>query len=234
MGPADDPLTSFRARERDTIVRGVERFLDDLERLGAVGNEILKPRVERLLGGKARAELLARVQQSYDELPALGQDYREFVSQELNAWADENPSAVAILRSLDGASAVGRPAITVALVLSGVAWTGADHALVHAAGGAIAELVKDTLITTTVTGGGEAVVAVAGESAKQAAARLFARLQSGYARLRARWLAGLLEQELLGELLAELRLGAEITRSPEFVAVEEAVRNLTRLSRTEE
>lgn len=233
MGPADDPLAAFRAREKDTIVRGVERFLDDLERLGAVGNEILKPRVERLMGGKARAELLGRVQRSYDELPALGQDYHEFVAQELNTWADENPSAVAILRSLDGASAVGRPAITVALVLSGVAWTGADHALVHAASGAIAELVKDTLITTTVTGGGEAVVAVAGESAKQAAARLFARLQSGYARLRARWLAGLLEQELLGELLAELRLGAEITLSPEFVAVDGAVRNLARLSRAE-
>lgn len=228
MGPTEDPLTAFRTRERDTIIRAVERFLDDLERLGAVGNEILKPRVEKLLGGRARGALLDLVQRSYDELPALGQDYREFVARELDTWADDNPAAVSILRSLDGASAVGRPAITVALVLSGVAWTGADHALVHAAGGAIAELVKDTLITTTVTGGGEAVVAVAGESAKQAAARLFARLQSGYARLRADWLAALLEQELLGDLLTELRQGAEITQSPEFRAAEAATGNLAR------
>jgi hypothetical protein len=227
MGPSEDPLTAFRTRERETIIRAVERFLDDLERLGAVGNEILKPRVEKLLGGRARASLLERVQRSYDELPALGQDYREFVAQELNTWADENPSAVTILRSLDGASAVGRPAITVALVLSGVAWTGADHALVQAASGALAELVKDTLITTTVTGGGEAVVAVAGESAKQAAARLFARLQSGYAQLRAGWLAELLELELLGELLAELRLGAEITQSDEFRAMSSATKSLS-------
>ncbi len=227
-GPTEDPLAAFRARERDTIVRALARFLDDLERLGTVGNEILKPRVERLLGGRARVSLLDRIRQAYDELPALGQDYREFVAQELDTWANDNPAAVSILRSLDGATAVGRPAITVALVLSGVAWTGADHALVQAAGGAIAELVKDTLITTTVTGGGEAVVAVAGESAKQAAARLFARLQSGYARLRAGWLASLLERELLGELLAELRLGAEMTQSPEFRAVEDATRKLSR------
>ncbi len=233
MGPGEDPLAAFRARERDAIVRAVERFLDDLERLGAVGNEILKPRVERLLGGRARASLLTRVHDSYDELPALGQDYREFVAAELNHWAEQNPAALTILRSLDGATAVGRPAITVALVLSGVAWTGADHALVQAAGGAIAELVKDTLITTTVTGGGEAIVAVAGENAKQAAARLFARLQSGYARLRARWLASLLEQELLGDLLSELRLGAEITRTAEFWAVQDAVTALVGLNRSQ-
>ncbi len=42
----------------------VRRFLDDLERLGAVGNEILKPRIERLLGGHARAALLAHVQEA--------------------------------------------------------------------------------------------------------------------------------------------------------------------------
>ncbi len=233
MGPGDDPLAAFRTRERDAIVRAVERFLDDLERLGAVGNEILKPRIDRLLGGHARATLLTRVQEAYDALPAMGQDYREFVASELDQWAEQNPSAVTVMRSLDGASAVGRPAITVALVLSGVAWTGADHALVQAAGGAIAELVKDTLITTTVTGGGEAIVAVAGENAKQAAARLFARLQSGYARLRASWLASLLERELLGDLLSELRLGAGMTQTPEYREVQDAIQELGGLSQTD-
>jgi len=57
---------------------------------------------------------------------------------------------------------------------------------------------------------------VTGEGVAQASARLFRRLQTGYAQRRARWLAEWLERELLGDLLAELRGGAELSSHPAY------------------
>ena len=71
-----------------------------------------------------------------------------------------------------------------------------------------------------VTGGGEVLVGGAGEGVRQAAGRLFYRLQSRYAQQRAGWLAGWLERELLGDLLIDLRRGAEVPEGVEFREVE--------------
>ncbi len=233
-GPREEPLVAFRAREREAIVRAVGELLDDLDRLASIGNDVLQPRLQALLSGKARAEMLARVQAAHDELPALGEDFQKFVWSELDQWAEGNPRAVKFLRSVDNAAAIGRPAITVGLLLTGMVWTGVDQAVVQAAGGALTELAKDAVITTTVTGGGEAVVSMAGESVKQAAARLFARLQSGYARLRAGWLAGWLEREVLGELLTDVKRGAQVASSAEYQEAEEALSALTMAQRPAE
>jgi hypothetical protein len=70
------------------------------------------------------------------------------------------------------------------------------------------------------------MVSVTGEGVKQAAARLFRRLQTRYAELRAAWLAGWLERELLGELLAELRRGALVPQSIAIRDVEAALAEL--------
>ena len=55
-----------------------------------------------------------------------------------------------------------------------------------------------------------------GEGARQAAARLFRRLQTRFAQKRAQWLADFVEEQLLGDLLAELRQGAAMPESTEF------------------
>ena len=73
----------------------------------------------------------------------------------------------------------------------------------------------DAAIATGIT---EAVVSTTGEGARQAAARLFRRLQTRFAQKRAQWLADFVEKQLLGDLLAELRRGgrgAGIDRVPE-------------------
>ena len=51
--PPAAPLDAFRRREHDAIVLAVEKLLDELERLSRVGNETLRPRLARLLGGRA-------------------------------------------------------------------------------------------------------------------------------------------------------------------------------------
>ena len=59
-GPQEDPLAAFQRQEQAAVVTAVEKMLDELQRLAQVGNEILQPRLRRILAGQARAELLAR------------------------------------------------------------------------------------------------------------------------------------------------------------------------------
>lgn len=220
-----EPLEPFRRREREAIVLAVQKMLDELDRLATVGNDTLRPRLLKLLGGHARESLLQHVREAHEELPAVDDDYRAFLRAELDAWRESSPRVVRFLRSLDHVAALARPAITISLAVSGFVLAGdlVGQAAVHAVGHTAGELATEAAIAGGITGGGEAVVSTAGEGVRQAAGRLFGRLQSRYAQQRADWLAQWLERELLGELLAELRSGAEVSQSAAFGRVEAAL-----------
>lgn len=223
--PDSDPLEAFRQEERGAIVRAVESILDELERLSKIGNDTLRPRLLELLGGEARQQLLDRVRTAHEQLPAVDEDYREFLCAEMDSWRDQNPRVVRFLRSLDHVAALARPALTLTLAVSGFVVAGdlVGQAAVQAASHTATELAAEAAIAGGIAGGGEAVVSTAGEGVRQAAGRLFVRLQAQYAQRRAQWLARWLESELLGGLLADLREGAEVPDSKEFAAVELAV-----------
>jgi hypothetical protein len=133
-----------------------------------------------------------------------------------------------VLRSLDQVLALARPAITVSLAVSGWFLAGGivHDAAVQVVGHTAGQLATEAVITGGITGGGEVLVNTAGEGVKQAAARLFGRLQTHYTQQRAGWLAHWLEDELLGDLLKELRRGAELPQSELFTQVERALRGL--------
>ncbi|MEX2121369.1 MAG: GTPase domain-containing protein [Pirellulales bacterium] len=227
-GPAPEPLAAFHTSERDAIVEAVQKLLDELDRLSQVGNDTLRPRLAGLLGGASRQQLLERVIAAHAELPALDDDYRDFLRAELDRWGEANPRAVSLLRSLDHVAALARPAITVSLAVSGwiVAGDVVGQAAAHVAGQTVSTLATEAAIAGGITGGGEAVVTATGEGVKQAAARLFRRLQTGYAERRAGWLAGWLERELLGGLLDDLRAGAEAPESQAVADIESALASL--------
>lgn len=227
-GPRPEPLAAFQSRERQAIVLAVEKVLDELDRLAQVGNDTLRPRLMRLLGGDARARLLKQVQLAHEGLPAVDDDYRAFLQAELDAWREANPRVVRFLQSLDHAAAIARPAITISLAVSGWVLAGdlVGHAAVEAASQTAGHLATEAAIAGGITGGGEAIVTTTSEGVRQAAARLFGRLQSRYAQLRACWLADWLEKELLGDLLSELREGAEVPQSEPFREVEAAAERI--------
>ncbi|HEV3340139.1 MAG TPA: GTPase [Pirellulales bacterium] len=221
-GTSEAPQETFRARESRAIIEALEKLLAELDRLAQVGNEVLRPRLAAMLGGAARQTLLARAAAAHAALPALDDDYRAFLQGELDRWSEGNPSAVNVLRSLDHAAALARPAITVTLAVSGWILAGdvVGQAAAHVAGQTAGHLATEAMIAGGTTVGGEAVVSVTGEGVTQAAARLFRRLQLHYTELRARWLASWLEREMLGSLLLPLREGAELVQSAPFREIE--------------
>lgn len=227
-GPAIDPLVSFHKQERAAILSAVGKLLDELGRLAQVGNDTLRPRLQKLLSGHARADLLARVEAAHDDLPAVDEHYREYLNTELNNWREGNPRAVKLLQSLDHLAAVARPAISIGLFFTGLHIAGdlAGQAAVQAASQTAGHLATEAAITGGIAGGGEAIVSTTSEGVSQAAGRMFLKLQSRYAQQRARWLADWLEQELLGGLLGELRQGAEVPESKAFRDVQKAIDDL--------
>ena len=227
-GPNADPLVTFQQQERAAIVAAVGKLLDELDRLAQVGNDTLRPRLLKLLGGHARSELLARVQSAHEQLPAVDEHYREFLCGELDAWRQDNPRVVRFLQSFDHLAALARPAITIGLFFTGLHFAGdlAGQAAVQAAGHTASQIATEAAITGGITGGGEVLVSTTSEGVSQAAGRLFLRLQSRYAQQRAQWLAAWLETELLGGLLAELRQGAEVPQSAAFKEVETVLEGL--------
>ncbi len=233
--PQTDPMIDFQQREQAAILSAVEKMLDELDRLAEVGNDTLRPRLRQLLGGHARAALLTRVEAAHRQLPPVDEDYRAFLQSELDDWRRSNPRAVRFLQSLDHAAALARPAITVALFVTGLHVAGdlAAQAATQAAATSAGHLATEAAIAGGITGGGEALVNSTGEGVRQAAARLFGRLQARYAQQRAGWLAGWLEQELLGDLLAELRRGAEVPNSDAFGQVAALAASLRAHSKTD-
>lgn len=225
-GPREDPLAAFQRQEQAAVVMAVEKLLDELARLALLGNEILQPRLQRILGGQARAELLVRVEEAHRRLPPVDEDYRATLRVEFDALKAGYPRVTRWLQMFDSALAVARPAITVTLFVSGGVLAGdlVGQAAMHAAGHVAGQVAADAAIATGIT---EAVVTTTGEGARQAAARLFRRLQTRFAQKRAQWLADFLEKQLLGDLLAELRLGAAVPESTEFQKVEAAMQELT-------
>jgi hypothetical protein len=226
--PADLPLIAFQKQERAAIVQAVGKLLDELDRLARVGNDTLRPRLLKLLGGHARQQLLDQVQQAHQALPAVDDDYRAFLWDELDAWKGSNPRAVSFLRSMDHVLAIARPAITISLAVSGWMLAGGlvGHVAVQAAQQTAGHLATEAVITGGITGGGEALMSTTSEGIRQAAGRLFGRLQSRYAQQRAAWLAAWLERELLGDLLADLRHAAEVPQSAAYREVQSILSRL--------
>ena len=224
-GPAEDPLAAFQRQEQAAVILAVEKLLDELTRLSQVGNEILQPRLQRILGGQVRSELLLCIEAAHRSLPPVDEDYRASLRSELDGWKADYPRVARWLQTFDQALAVARPAITVTLFISGGVLAGdlVGQAAMHAAGHVAGHVAADAAIATGIT---EAVVTTTGEGARQAAARLFRRLQTRFAQKRAQWLADFIEKQLLGGLLEELRQGAAVPESIEFRKVEAAMAEL--------
>jgi len=224
----EELLEAFRRREREAILLAVQKMLEELDRLAQVGNETLRPRLEALLKGTAREQLLQRVQSAHGQLPAVDEDYRWYLWAELDAWKRERPGVVRVLQSLDQVAALARPAVTVLLLVSGWHLAGnlVGHAAAQAAGQTVTQLAGEAAIAGGVAGSGEALLSGAGEGIGLAAARLFGRLQARYAQQRAAWLAGWLEKELLAGLLSDLRSGAQVPECDAFRQVETALEEI--------
>lgn len=207
---ASDQSDDYQRREWEAISKAVDDLFVQLEHTAATGNALIRPLLERLLAGKSRDELLNRLKAAHYALPAVDEDFRRFLRDELETLYRAHPKAIWWMRAADNLLALARPAITVTLF-----WTG-----IHVAGEIAAQLATEAAITGGVTVAGEAAVVGAGEGVRAAAARTFRHMEQRYADNRCKWLTDLLHKELLGETLDHLQRGASVPELPAVVEIE--------------
>jgi hypothetical protein len=230
----DDPWSAFRELERAHVTRVVERVLEQLARLASLGNDVLRPRLEAILAGDSRAQLLDGLDAAFRERDPAG-DLVALVDEQLTLWRAEQPALFGFLKHADRATAFARPALTVTLVVAGAGPVGgamlgalpdllAQSLAVHVAG--------ETLATAGTVVAGESTLSVASRGMRQLEL-WFGRLQATFLERRSSLLAAQLDHRLLGGMLGELRRNAGLVESPLFLDLARRVERLSRAASPE-
>ena len=227
-GAAPDPREAYKTAERNVMLQTVESLYSELTRLSQLGNDLLRPRLEALLAGASRAELLAALTSAQTALD-LDEELNSVVAAQMQAFREENPNAFGMFRKLDSMAAIARPVTSV--VLFGVFAGPVGHALMPMMANAAAQSLA-VHITVDIAGGTGAVVV--GETALSGTAgglRLletrFRQLQAAITARRVAWFGEFLRQHILGDLHTELAAAAGMT---EGGAYREVLASIDRLA----
>ncbi|SFI44643.1 GTPase domain-containing protein [Planctomicrobium piriforme] len=227
--PTESPIEFYRQQEWQAALDVLERCLDRLERIRDLGNPLLKEQIARLLTGVSRADVIAQLKAAHESVD-FNAEVQRLVDTQLHTFRQERPDFYRLLRRIDTAAAAVRPAISVALFVTGAgpfgdaivpvvaesALQGAFHLAGEAVGGTVVTAVGDKVITEG-----------ASSSAGYLEAR-FRQLHTTFAQQRAEWMSHQLNRLLLRDLPGELVRAAEVRNSPEYQSVRKLVQELQR------
>ena len=219
------PLDEYRRAEWDAIVRVLQQVYDQLRVITTLGNELLTSRLDPLLAGTTCESVLERLRKDHDEYD-FAKLIQSLVETEMTKLRSDRQHLFEVLRNADRAAAVARPVLTLLLAIGG--GVGAEHILVHAASQSLTHVAVDVTAAAGTTVAGNAVVETATGVLGQVKAWLL-QLHQKFKAEREVWLANELRKHLLGDLLAELQLGASIPDSAEFKEVEGLIRQFSEL-----
>ncbi len=214
------PLEQYRQREWQTVLDTVESVYERLRWFAELGNPLLQPRIEKLLGGKSRVDLLELLKTRHD-LTDLECEIRELVAIEMEGFRQDRPQTFQFMKWIDHGAAAVRPVTSVCLFVTGFG----------PAGHAVHQVAASTALQFAVDIAGGTVSAVAGESAISGAAATsagffearFRRLHARFAAKRASWLARMLKEHLFGDLPDELQTAIAVPQSETFRLVRETM-----------
>lgn len=221
QGEPIDPVIQYREREWAAILETVEEVYEKLEWLAELGNDLLKPRLTRLLTGVSRADLIRTIRLSHDSTD-IAAELRSLVQTEMASFSEQSPEFFKLFRRLDSVAAAARPAVSVILAVTGVGLVG-DVVFTSAATSTLGHLTADVVGGTVAASVGESVIS---EGVSQGTSLLQMRLRmmhQRFASLRAAWLAKLLKDHLLGTLPEDLQSASRIALCPEFLEAANAV-----------
>ena len=223
QGERIPPLEQYRQREWQTILDTVEKVYERLRWFSELGNPLLQPRIDRLLSGKSRVEMLDLLKTRHD-LTDLEFEVRGLVAAEMDAFRKESPQSFQLMKWVDHGAAAVRPVTSVVLFVTGFGPAG--HAVQSVAANAAVQFAVDIASGT--------VTAVAGEKALSETAATgaglfeawFRRLHARFAAKRAAWLGRMLKDHLFGALPDELQAAIDIPQSEAFRTVQATIEQL--------
>lgn len=221
------PLEQYREREWETILEVIERTFERLTWLRDLGNPRLTPRLEALLDGAARAQLIERLRQAHSQVDFEGV-VQHLVARDLQRFRQESPQSYKLFRRIDTAAAAVRPAVSVVLFMTGAGPVGealvpivADTALQGAV-----QLAGDAVGGTVVTAVGDKVLSDTAATGSGYLEAKFRQLHTSFTRDRAAWMAQQLQTHLFGDLPAQLTAYSTITEHAAYRHLQTIVNQL--------
>ncbi len=227
QGEQTPPMQLYRRQEWDTILETVDKIYQKLTWFSELGNELLQPRLEGLLGGTPRTEMIERLHTEHATVD-LKLELQQLIAAEMRSFRDESPEYYRFFKSLDSLGAAVRPATSIVLFITGLGPVGdaaahlvantAIQSMVHVAGdvagGTVAAAVGETAISSTAATGAGFLEAK------------FRNLHAAFTKQRAAWLVEMLKDHLLGTMPQELQAAAALPVSTAFTETQSALRSL--------
>ena len=227
QGEPEPPIEIYRRKEWAAVLRTVEEIFDKLSFMSESGSELLRPRLEKLMAGKSRVDLLENLREKHDAVD-LDATLEQTVQTEMKAFKEGSPELFNFYRQLNNVSAAVRPVTSVVLFTLG--WGPAGEAVApfvaDAAAQAVVPIVANMAGGTTAALAGEVAVTEAAGSSMGWLQAYFRKLQTTFTSLRVNWLIDLLRSELLGSLPEDLQVAAGVPRSAAFAAIQTELKAL--------
>lgn len=229
-GPTVNPAEGYVAQERQLMLQTIEELYAELTRLSQLGNELLRPRLEKLLSGTSRSDVLEQLSREQGSLNVT-RELHEVVSQQMTRFREESPGSFGLLKKLDTAAAVARPVTSVALFAAAAGPAG--HALAPFVSEAVAQSLLVHIVGDVAGGAGAMVVGETAITGTASGLRVlearFRQLQTAFTSRRVVWFADFLRRHVLGDLHAELEAALQVPQSPAARDVEQVCRQLEAL-----
>jgi hypothetical protein len=231
QGEPIEPLVQYREREWSAILTTIEELFDKLQWMAESGNDMIRPRIESVLQGASRTELIELLRKRHLQVN-FEAELRDVVNTEMERFSIDSPEMFAFYRQLHNVTAAVRPMTSVVLFSLGFGPAGETVApfVADAAANAVVHVVADVAGGATAAVAGEAAVGAAGQGAGMLQA-WFHQLNGRFTERRVNWLTGLIRSEMLGTLPEDLQRAASIAESPQWASVAESLVNIEQLMR---
>lgn len=221
QGPPPPPWETYQQAEWNAIVRIVGKIYGKLEWLADLGQPALKEKLNLLLSGSARAELLRRLEAAHAQFQGA-EVLQETIADELKTFHTDNPRLYQWILRLDEAAAAARPVLTLVLGATGVGLP-VGEAATHLASQSLIQgamhVAGDVVAGTATATMGETAISASASTGAGYLQTKFHQLQSAFVRRRANWLHEQLHVLLLGSILESVQTAAGVTKSAEFLTV---------------
>jgi hypothetical protein len=225
--PKEPPIIEYKKNEWAAVLDAIDEVYSRLTWFKELGNPLLQPRLEQLMGATTRQELLDELKAQHEAWD-VEEHLRKLINEELENFREESPQFYKSLRQLDSVAAAVRPATSIVLFVAGfgpmgdmVGHVATETALATAmtaagdvASGSVTAAVGETWISNTTSAG------FAWLEAK------FRRIHAQFVKQRAAWLAEVMQTKLLGTLPEDLGAAAMIPESDSYVRIQELLKEL--------
>jgi hypothetical protein len=233
QGEPVPPMQEYRGREWSAILVVIEELFDKLQWMAESGNRLIQPRIEAILKGSSRSDLIARLKISHETVD-FERELSEVVDVEMQKFRQNSPEMFRFYRQLHHVSAAVRPVTSVVLFTMGFGPAGEVVApfVADAAAQAVVHVVADVAGGATAALAGEAAVSGAAGTGAGLLQAWFHSLHAAFMKRRAAWLTELIHSQLLGSLPEDLSAASRLAHNDSFAKVQQAVNQLMQLIRT--